>query len=158
MGEFRPLGREHRAQLEGFSCYRYRQPYTRPVEEIIRLYLPDALEQGSHEGIGFWEEEALLSVAAWREDPDTWHVACLAVADGNSRRGLGLRTKIEVLHRATEMGMRFVTSLVHYDNDGMIKINTRLGATMHPDAEREHLFCVIDLLNRYPTDPGGLAI
>ncbi len=62
------LGPAHRAELETFPCAGFAQPWTNLAEEMIREHLPEALELGIGQALGYWSDDELSGVAAWIEN------------------------------------------------------------------------------------------
>lgn len=70
----------------------------------------------------------------------------VAVATGCMRRGLGTQIKRAVIERAGQAGVLVVISFVEEDNEPMLQLNARLGATVDRDPEDPRFFaCRIEV-------------
>lgn len=145
----RELSADDEPALTTFSCRHFRQPWTEVVEEMIRERLAHALRVGDAQAVGLWRDDELLGIAAWRIDPDDPSLCrsiLVAVAHGNARRGYGRILKEAVLERARLAGAVVVVSIVHWDNDAMIRLNESLGANVERiPGDQDHCRCIIPL-------------
>jgi GNAT superfamily N-acetyltransferase len=95
---------------------------------MIRDALPWELEHpevSTVEAIGLCDGADLCAVAAWSpiaEDPETWRHHVLAVRNGRKNRGLGEQILRALLERAEMAGVRVIVSLIHADNERMLKL------------------------------------
>lgn len=70
----------------------------------------------------------------------------LAVRTGYLQRGYATRLKKALLQQARDAGVTEVVSEVHFDNDAILSLNRRLGASLvRQAADPDYFFCVIRL-------------
>lgn len=132
-------------QLQSFECSFYREPWTLAVQEMIRDRLPYSLVTGEARALGAWDRDTLCGVAAWttHEHP-IWRSSVVAVQRGYYRRGIGEALKHAVLEEARRAGATALVSFIHYDNDRMLRLNTKLGAHIERDPrDRNYFVCTI---------------
>ena len=93
----------------------------------------------------------LIALAAWAaqpDDPSTWRVIVIAVAEGHAHRGHGSEMKLAVIERARQRGVRTIVSYVHVDNVAAQRMNDALGgrATLDPgDPLKNWLIYVLEI-------------
>jgi ribosomal protein S18 acetylase RimI-like enzyme len=137
-----------RQQLATFSCRDFRSPWTDVVEEMVREHLADSLACGAVGGLGAWDGQRLCGVAAFVIDDGTrvCHSQLLAVQMGYARRGYGQLLKRAIIDIARRAGAEAVLSTVHFDNDPIIELNRKLGASIERvPGDPEYLYCTIPL-------------
>lgn len=78
----RPLTAADEAALSTFTCLTYKEPWTAPVQEMIRDHLAGNLAIGAVSAVGAWVGDDLRGVAAWRYDGNICHSVVLAVRVG----------------------------------------------------------------------------
>lgn len=116
---------------------------------MIRDYLPWEIAQGRTHGLGMWDGDILVGVAAWSEQgtPLVWRCNVVAVAEGRYRRRLGYDLKRAVIDHARLAGCLVVVSTVHRDNDAMLELNKKkFNATIELDPSdpyRNTMICTI---------------
>ena len=149
--EVRSLSSADREAIANFPCARYREPWTKVVEETIQERLTSYLERGSVSAVGLWDGSKLVGVAVWKVDasePTVCRCIFVAVAIGHHRHGYGRRLKQAVIDWARERRCLVVVSTVHRDNAGMLALNRTFDAHIEPDPDdglRQHLLCTIVL-------------
>jgi ribosomal protein S18 acetylase RimI-like enzyme len=98
---------------------------------MVNNRLADELDLGGCQATGLWQELELLGLFAWRlEFEDTAKSILLAVSYGCRRRGYGQRLKRELIDEARLAGARKIISFVDWDNEKMLRLNRRLGASI----------------------------
>ncbi len=156
--EVRHLGPGDRSELEAFSCQNFGEPWTSIIEEMIRHYLPANLDGAFVSGLGAWLDGRLAGLVVWQpddDDPLVLRSSVLAVRNGVRRRGIGRLLKEALLSLAVESGATAVVSIVHWDNDAMIRLNEPLGANVERiPGDDDHCLCVIPIK---PRDPDGIT-
>lgn len=148
--DFRDLTPDDRPLLESFTCSFSRSGPAFRVQETIRERLADELLPDGHvTSIGAFDGDEFCGLAAWSprpDDPEVWTCHVVAVAIGRMGKGLGTALKRAVIERASAAGILVVTSWVEEDNDAMLKLNTKLGASIHRDPEDPRFFaCLIQV-------------
>jgi GNAT superfamily N-acetyltransferase len=129
-----------------FTCVNYREPWTALVQEMIRKPLAGNIAIGAVSAVGAWIGDDLCGVAAWRYEGEICHSVVLAVRTGQRRQGIGSLLKDAVLSEARAAGAAVVVSVVHWDNEAMIELNARLGASIERiPADDEYCLCVVAL-------------
>jgi predicted GNAT superfamily acetyltransferase len=118
------------APLSTFTCLTYKEPWTAPVQEMIRDHLAGNLAIGAVSAVGAWGDDDLLGVAAWRYEADICQSVLLAVRIGRRHQGIGSLLKAAMLAEARAAGATAVVSQVHWDNEAMIELNANLGANI----------------------------
>lgn len=142
----RPLTAADEAALSTFTCLTYKEPWTVPIQEMIRGHLARNLELGAVSAVGAWVGDDLRGVAACRIEGDICHSVLLAVRTGQRRRGIGSLLKEAVLSEAKPAGAAAVVSHVHWDNEAMIELNARFGANIERiEGDAEYCRCTISL-------------
>lgn len=127
-----------------FTCETYREPWSKVAQEMIREHLSANLEIGVVSGIGIWMADDLCGVAAWRADGDIWRSVVLAVHVGWRRRGLGGLLKDTMISEARDAGMTAIVSYVHWDNEAMMELNARRGATIERvPGDFDYCVCIV---------------
>jgi GNAT superfamily N-acetyltransferase len=147
--ELRLVGAQHREHLAAFTCARYREPWTRAIEEMIRDSLADSLDLGGVEAVGAWDLDVLTGLAVWtvQDGGALWRSNVVAVQRGYQRQGIGRLLKTELVRRARAAGAHRITSTVYWANEPMLLLNRRAGADIQADPEepRNYRLCTIDL-------------
>lgn len=95
---------------------------------MVREYLPWNLAHGLADGVGMWDGDSLVGVAAWsvqQKSPLVWRCNVVAVATGRHGHDHGVDLKQAVIDRARLAGCLLVTSLIHRDNEAMIGLNEK---------------------------------
>lgn len=124
----------------------YKEPWTAPVQEMIRDHLAGNLALGAVSAVGAWVGDDLRGVAAWRIEGNVCHSVLLAVRTGQRRQGVGTLLKSALLSEAQTARATAVVSHVHWDNDAMIELNASFGANIERIAgDAEYSRCVIHL-------------
>lgn len=142
----RPLTAADEAALSTFTCLTYKEPWTVPVQEMIRDQLAGNLAIGAVSAVGAWVDDDLRGVAAWKVEGGICHSILLAVRTGQRRRGIGSLLKEAVLSEARAAGAVAVVSMVHWDNEAMIELNESLGANIERIVgDSEYCRCVISI-------------
>jgi len=142
----RPLTAADEPALSTFTCVTYKEPWTAPVQEMIRDHLAGNLASGAVSAVGAWAGDDLRGVAAWRIEGNICHSVLLAVRTGQRRQGIGSMLKTAVLSEATAAGLAVVVSQVHWDNEAMIELNAHFGASIERiPGDAEYCRCVIPL-------------
>ena len=142
----RPLTAADEAALSTFTCLTYKEPWTAPVQEMIRDRLSENLAIGAVYAVGVWADEDLRGLAAWKYEGDICHSILLAVRVGQRRRSIGSLLKEAVLSEARSAGATVVVSEVHWDNEAMIELNATLGANIERiPGDPEYCRCVVSL-------------
>lgn len=140
----RPLTTDDEAVLRAFECAQMGAWWTAVVEEMVQEHLVGALP--TLEAVGLFVEGELSAVTAWRVDSDLCRSIVIAVRSGCRRRGFGRLLKEHILAKAVAAGATAVVSHVHWDNDGMLALNERFGATIKRiPGDDEYCYCVIPL-------------
>lgn len=142
----RPLTAADEAALSTFTCLTYKEPWTVPVQEMIRDHLAGNLAIGAVSAVGAWVDDDLRGIAAWKVEGSICHSVLLAVRTGQRRRGLGSLLKEAVLSEARAAGAAAVVSMVHWDNEAMVELNVRFSANIERiEGDAEYCRCVIPL-------------
>lgn len=126
--------------LAAFRCSTFDAPWSLEVQEAIRNELPDAIANGICEAEGLWVANELAALISWRPNRDpairakygdkVWHVAELAVSVDHRGQRFASLLKRWLVNEAHASGIRYVVSLVHWDNRIMFDMNKRLGGSI----------------------------
>jgi acetyltransferase len=135
--------------LRTFSCASIREPWSDAIEELVREALPRSIEEERVVVLGaIGPEDKLVgvcTVGAPDERKTAWS-SVVATTLGYRKQGVGTSLKLASMRVAREAGAVAIASLVFMDNEGMLLINTHLGADirMYP-ADPDYRRCVIRL-------------
>jgi ribosomal protein S18 acetylase RimI-like enzyme len=142
----RPLTAADEAALSTFTCLTFKEPWTVPVQEMIRERLAENLAIGAVSAVGAWVDDDLRGVAAWKVEGSICHSVLLAVRTGQRRRGIGSLLKEAVLSEARAAGAAAIVSTVHWDNEAMIALNASFGANVERiEGDLEYCRCVVEV-------------
>jgi ribosomal protein S18 acetylase RimI-like enzyme len=142
----RPLTAANEPSLATFTCANYREPWTVPVQDMVREGLAGNLAIGAVRAVGAWVGDELKGVAVWRIDGNLCHSILLAVSVGYRRRGVARALKSIVLSDAVGSGAVAAVSDVHWDNEAMIALNVEHGATVERiPGDLDYCRCIIPL-------------
>lgn len=144
----RPLTTADAASLREFRCAGYREPWSALIEEMIQEQLADEIAHGSCRAAGIWLGGQLVGLYAWRLDPTTGvaRSILLAVRITGRRQGIGHQLKGHLLAEARAAGARELVSLVDWDNEPMLRLNQRLGASIRRlPGDDQYALCVLPL-------------
>lgn len=117
---------------------------------MVRDNLADSVELGQVSGVCIEAGGRICAVAAYTIDAQAkiCHSQLLAVQTGSYRRTYGLQLKREIMRLAKEAGARAVVSIVHIDNDPMLELNIKLGASvLRIPGDDDYRQCVIPLFS-----------
>lgn len=103
------------------------KPFTVDVEQDIRNWLADALEDGSVEALGSWDGDELAAVVVFSRLGWVWKIRQLATDVRYRHRKQALRLKLAVNEMAAAAGAQAVISWVHIENGAMRQLNAKLG-------------------------------
>lgn len=140
----RPLTAADEPALSTFTCVTYKEPWSAPVEKMIRDHLAGNLALEAVSAVGAWVGDDLRGVAAWKIEGNICHSVLLAVRTGWRRQGIGALLKRSVLSEARAAGADAVVSFVHWDNEAMIELNASFGANVERiEGDSEYCRCVV---------------
>lgn len=81
-----------------------------------------------NEGVGVWDGDDLVAVSMWRVYGDEWASTHIEVAPAYRRQGIATKLKKGLVMRARAAGAHRVRSMIAFDNDPMIELNSKLKA------------------------------
>lgn len=125
------------------------------------------------EAIGDWEDDRLVGLIVWRKERDpavrhrfgdqVWTCVTLAVDVAYRRQHRAQRLKELLLEEAAASGVKFITSLVHWDNAAIFALNRQLNGSIlkvpglyGPDREFGRCIVPIPAIGSAPSGGRGL--
>ncbi len=121
--KFEPLKFEHLRQMAQIEREAFDMPWTEA------MFIPEVEDENAHYVVGVRGDE-VICYGGYHKVLDEAHITNIAVKAGERGKGIGKLLMSELIARAKNAGVKYITLEVRDDNEAAIKLYLSFGFTV----------------------------